>query len=160
MILPIVEETYHQEQNALEKWDRKADNLTRYVSIYLVLFNLLVSIMNSKVSQPTVSVTFTKCDYLIMLVPALISLIFAILGQALSRVGFFPNATELINIFKGKPEKYETENDILQYKLMAYNKFIDILRKNNLFKKIFVFISYIGYFISIIALACNMYTIL
>lgn len=144
----------------MEKWDRKADNLTRYISIYLVLFNLLVSIMNSKVTQETVSIIFTKYDYLIMLIPALIALIFAILGQAISRIGFFPNADELIKTFEDNPRKYETEKDILQYKLMAYNKFINILRKNNTFKKIFVFISYIGYFISIIILACNMYMIL
>ena len=160
LILPIVEEAYHQEQNALEKWDRKADNLTRYISIYLVLYNLLVSLVNSKNAQGSFSIQFTRCDYIVMLIPALISLIFAITGQALSRIGFFPNAEELFDMFKSKPEKYKNEGDLLQYKLMSYNKFIKILRRNNLVKKICVFISYIGYFISIIILACNMYTIL
>lgn len=158
LILPIVEEAYHQEQNALEKWDRKADNLTKYISIYLVLFNLFTSLVNAKNGQG--NIVLSRYDYIVMLIPALVAFVFAIAGQALSRVGFLPNAEELFKLFKSKPEEYETENDILQYRLMAYNKFIKILRRNNFIKKIFVFVSYIGYLISITMLSCNIYTIL
>jgi hypothetical protein len=156
-ILPIVEEAYHQELNALEKWDKKADNVTKYISIYLVLFNILFSFLKITAEQNKVSFVFTKSDYFLTLAPAIIALAFAVFGQAFSRIGFLPNAKQLITVFMDKPEKYSTEEDIIKFRLLTYDKLIKILKWNNLFKGICVLISYLGYFVSLIILAVQIY---
>lgn len=159
-ILPIVEEAYHQELSALEKWDKKADNVTRYISTYLVLFNILFSFLKIIAEQNKTLFVFSKTDYILMLMPAIIALVFAVLGQALSRIGFLPNAKQLVKTLMDNSEKYETEEDIVKFRLVAYDKLIGILKKNNLFKGICVLISYFGYFISLIILAIKIYNIL
>ncbi len=159
-LLSVVEESYHQEKNALSKWDSKADNITRYVSIYLVLVNLFISILKSNLDVGTEVQGFGGKDYLFILLPAIISLFFAIIGQALSRIGFLPDARTLLVEIKEQPDQFKTEEDILEYKLMAYDKLIDILRKNNRFKCFCVLLAYITYFLSLIIFVFEMYNLL
>lgn len=160
-LLPIVEESYHQEQNALNKWDNKADNITRYVSIYLVLVNLLLSILTSRIETEGQQIqVFGSKGYLMILLPAIISLLLAIIGQALSRIGFLPDAKTLLKNVDEQPEVFKTEEDILQYRLMLYDELIIILRKNNRFKCVCVMLSYIAYMVSLSIFAVLMYNIL
>lgn len=157
LLLPIIEESYHQEQNALSKWDNKADNITRYVSIYFVLVNLLVSILKTKSEIGIKMQNFGGMDYLLILCPVIISLFLAIIGQALSRVGFLPDAKTLFTEIEKHLDQFKTEEDICEYKLMAYDELISILRKNNRYKCICVLSAYIMYFISLIIFIVEMY---
>ncbi len=155
-VLEIVKEAYQQEVFSMNKLDTKADNATKYISIYLVLVNLLITVLFKMQDLIQNAPRLSKLDYILILLPATITLIAAIFGQLITKMSFLPNGQTLIAVIEEYKTLFKTEEDYLQYRIDAYDKMIATLRKTNKFKRICVFIAYGGYFLSLAIFLCVM----
>lgn len=124
-VLSLVEETYKQEQERLKALNQKADNLTRYVSIFLVLLNIIVPMV---VKYTNINFKFAFCAYIFVCFPSILSLVFAVKEQKLSKICRFPTGHKLLDMTK---DKVNTDDDWLKFKIAQYDKAIDVLEENN-----------------------------
>lgn len=124
-VFSIVEETYKQEQERLKALNQKADNLTKYVSIFLVLLNIILPMV---VKYTSIDLIFALCAYIFVCIPSILSLIFAVKEQKLSKMCRFPTGHKLLKMTK---DKVGTDVEWLKFKIAQYDQAIDVLEENN-----------------------------
>ncbi len=149
-VLDMVKISYEQELERLKRINQKADNLTKYISIYLVMLNIVVSL----VVKENMSLTIAPwLCYLLTIVPAVISLIIVVVTQAFDRLTFFPKGESLENDIIDNPAEYDSDLKLVSKQVALYDNVIMEIEKNNKRKIIFVIVGYIFYAISVVALA-------
>lgn len=146
-VLAIAEEAYQQEQERMKSLNQKADNLTRYVSIFLVLLNIILPLV---VKYTQIKFILAVFAYIFVCVPSIISLIFAIKEQRLSTICRFPDGHSLIKV--ASEENLKTNDEWLKYKISQYDLAIKTLEQNNDEKVKDIKIGYGSYILSVIML--------
>lgn len=141
-----MEETYKQEQERMKALNQKADNLTKYVSIFLVLLNIIVPMV---VKYTNINFKFAFCAYIFVCIPSILSLIFAVKEQKLSEMCRFPTGHKLLDMTKGKAN---TDVEWLKFKIAQYDKAIEVLEQNNDTKVNDIKMGYNCYIFSVIML--------
>ena len=130
-VLAIVEKTYKQECDRLETPNAKADNLTKYVSVLLVLLNLIIPIV---LDYASFSLKYAILAYIAIFVPSITSLILAVKEQRSSKIYRFPTGHKLLKVIqKVEAEKGKefTDKDWEEYNISQYDLAIEALEKNN-----------------------------
>lgn len=125
-VLTIAEEAYQQEQERMKSLNQKADNLTRYVSIFLVLLNIILPLV---VKYTQIKFILALLAYIFVCVPSIISLICAVKEQRLSKMCRFPDGHSLIEV--ASEENLNSNVEWLKYKISQYDLAIKILEENN-----------------------------
>lgn len=105
--------------------NQKADNLTKYVSIFLVLLNIILPMV---VKYTSINFRFAFCAYIFVCVPSVLSLIFAVKEQKLSKMCRFPTGHKLLDMTKGK---VNTDVEWQKFKIAQYDQAIRVLEENN-----------------------------
>lgn len=108
--------------------NQKADNLTKYVSIFLVLLNIVIPMV---IEYMSVSVGLAITMYMLVCVPCLVSLIFAIKEQKSSKMCRFPTGEKITEIAKSE---ITSNDDWIALKISQYDIAIKVLEENNSFK--------------------------
>lgn len=120
-----MKETYKQEQERLKALNQKADNLTKYVSIFLVLLNIILPMV---VEYMSIDFKFALCAYIFVCIPSILSLVFAVKEQKLSKICRFPTGHKFLEITK---DKVGTDVEWLKFKIAQYDQAISVLEENN-----------------------------
>ncbi|MDE7436123.1 MAG: hypothetical protein K2N01_09955 [Lachnospiraceae bacterium] len=149
-VLDLVKVSYEQEMDRLKRINQKADNLTKYISIYLVMLNLVVPLIIKK--NIALMLSPWIC-YLLAVVPAVVSLIIAVATQALDKVTLFPMGYSLENDIIDNPKEYDSDIKLESKQIALYDDAIMEIEKNNDLKIRYIIGGYVFYSIAVIALA-------
>lgn len=149
-VLEFAKISYEQELERLKRINRKADNLTRYISIYLVMLNLVIS----SIIKGHIILNFSPwVCYLLTVIPAVLSLIIAVIIQAFDKITLFPMGYSLENDIIDNPEEYDSTLKLESKQIALYDDAITEIEKNNDSKIRCIIAGYVFYIISVIALA-------
>lgn len=149
-VLELAKISYEQELERLKRINQKADNLTKYISIYLVMLNLVIPL----VIKENIVLTFSPwICYLLTVIPAVLSLIIAVITQAFDKITLFPMGYSLENDIIDNPEEYDSTLKLESKQIALYDDAITEIEKNNDLKIRYIIAGYVFYTISAIALA-------
>jgi len=108
--------------------------------------------------------TFKKSSpwvyYLLTVIPAVISLIIAVITQAFDKVTLFPMGYTIENDIIDNPEEYDSDLKLDSRQIALYDNAIAAIEKNNDLKIRCIIVWYIIYTISVIALAVIVLSVL
>lgn len=149
-VLELVKISYEQELERLKRINQKADNLTKYISIYLVMLNLVVPVI---IKEDIVLVFSPRICYILTIIPAIISLVIAVIIQAFDKITLFPRGYTLENDIIDNPEEYNSSLKREAKQIALYDDATTKIEDNNNLKIRYVIWGYVSYIISIIALA-------
>lgn len=149
-VLDLVKISYEQELERLKRINQKADNLTKYISIYLVMLNLIVPLIIQK--KIAVAIAPWLC-YVLTIVPAVVSLVIAVIAQAIDKLTLFPTGESIENDIVDCPKDYDSDLKLQSKQIALYDDAISEIEKNNDSKIRCIISGYIFYAISVIAFA-------
>lgn len=156
-VLELVKISYEQELERLKRINQKADNLTKYISIYLVMLNLVIPLIVNK----NIVLTFSPwLCYLLAVIPAVLSFIIAVIIQAFDRITLFPMGYSLENDIIDNPQEYDSALKLESKQIALYDDAITEIEKNNDLKIRYIIVGYVLYTVSIIALASIVLSVL
>lgn len=149
-VLGLVKISYEQELERLKRINQKADNLTKYISIYLVMLNLVVPLI---IKENIVLIFSPWICYLLTVIPAVFSLVIAVVAQVFDKITLFPMGYSLENDIIDNPEEYDSILKLESKEIALYDDVITEIEKNNDLKIRYIIVGYVFYVISVIALA-------
>lgn len=155
-IFNITQEAYKQEQERIKSLNLKADNLTRYISIYLVMLNAIVLLI---FKYAVLNIFIAVMAYVLVFIPSIISLFLATRVQSLSKISRFPDGYLLDERTKDNDD-FDNDIDWIILTITEYNKAIKVLECDNDNKAKYIKWAYVMYDLAIVLMTIMSFTIL
>lgn len=152
--LEIAEKSYQQQRRIIEKLDTKSDNIIKYISTYMVLVNFLPTVLSFAQAD---NLYFSRYEYLILLLPAVITLMTTLIGQMYFKEKVLSLGSDILGMIEKHDFVFDENNSPVKLKMHIYDQLNKQLRKTARVKRIFVHVSYYVYILTLIIFVCVMF---